>query len=90
MPDFAIIPELPAGYPINGRRSVARLVSVHTVVVSQTPAVVSPATETGLFTVVSLVGLPAVQPSDRLAQNISAPSVPRLATENASASVRVS
>jgi hypothetical protein len=81
MPDFAIIPELPAGYPINGRRSVARLVSVHTVVVSQTPAVTFPVTETGLFTVVSLIGLPIASPSDQLAQDLVAPSVPVATTE---------
>jgi hypothetical protein len=86
MPDFAIIPELPSGYPINGRRSVARLVSVHTVVVSQTPAVVSPAVETGLFTVASLVGLPAVQPSDQFAQDVDTPPVSGVTSETGASS----
>jgi hypothetical protein len=81
MPDFAIIPELPAGYPINGRRSVARIISAQTVVVSQTPTVTFPVTETGLFTAVSLVGLPIARPSDRLAQALVAPTVPGLTTE---------
>jgi len=81
MPDFAIIPELPAGYPINGRRSVARIVSVQTVVVSQTPTVAFPATETGLLTITSLVGLPIASPGDQLAQDLVAPSVPGVTTE---------
>ncbi len=87
MPDFAIIPELPAGYPINGRRSVARLVNVQTVVVSQTPIVTFPVTETGLLATASLTSLPTVMPSDQPAQDLTAPSVPRLATETASADV---
>ncbi len=81
MPDFAIIPELPAGYPINGRRSVARIVSAQTVVVSQTPAVTFPATETGLLTTASLIDLPRAMPSDQLAQDLVEPSVSGVATE---------
>ena len=86
MPDFAIMPELPAGYPINGRRSVARIVSVQTVVVSQIPAVVFPATETGLLTDVSLVGLPTAGPGDQPAQDLVAPTVPDVATETGTSS----
>ena len=89
MPDFAIIPELPAGYPINGRRSVARIVSVQTVVVSQTPTVAFPATETWMITTASLTSLPIVGPSDVPAQDLSAPSVPVAVTESASAGVRI-
>ncbi|MFZ8808658.1 MAG: hypothetical protein ACO2PN_11215 [Pyrobaculum sp.] len=81
MPDFAITPELPAGYPIDGRRSVARLVSVQTVVVSQTPVVTSPVTETGLHAIVPLIDLPVARPSDQLAQDLVAPSVPGATTE---------
>jgi hypothetical protein len=86
MPDFAIIPELPAGYPINGRRSVARVVNVQTVVVSQPPAVTFPVTETGLSTVVSLVGLPIAMPNDQLAQDLVAPSVPIVTSETGASS----
>ena len=89
MPDFAIIPELPAGYPINGRRSVARIVSAQTVVVSEVPTVTFPVTETGLLTITSLVGLPIARPGDQLAQDLVAPSVSVAVTERTSAIIRV-
>ena len=81
MPDFAIIPELPAGYPINGNRSVARIVSAQTVVVSQTPVVTSPVSESGMLTVVSLNSLPIIIPIDQLAQNLTPPSVSGVGTD---------
>ncbi len=88
MPDFAIIPELPAGYPINGRRSVARLVNVQTVVVSSVPAVTIPATEVGAYAHITAMDVARVQPSDAFNVSVATPPVSVRATETASAAVR--
>jgi len=88
MPDFAIIPELPAGYPINGKRSVARIVSVQTVVVSSTPAVTISATEVGTRPYITAMGVARAQPSDAPNIGASAPSVSVQATETTSATAR--
>jgi hypothetical protein len=88
MPDFAIIPELPAGHPINGNRSVARLVSVQTVVVSLVPTVTIHATETGASPYIIAMDVAHVGPSDTFSVNVATPSVSVQATETASATRR--
>jgi hypothetical protein len=88
MPDFAITPELPAGYPINVRTSVARLVSVQTVVVSLVPAVTVHATEVGASPYITATDVANVQPSDKVSIGVVAPSVSVQTTETASATVR--
>jgi len=88
MPDFAIIPELPAGYPIDGKRSVARIVSVQTVVVSSTPTVTISATEVGAHSHITAMDIARAQPNDVPNIDVSAPSVSVRATETASATTR--
>jgi hypothetical protein len=88
MPDFAIIPELPAGYPINDRRSVARLVSVQTVVVSSTPVVTVHAVEVWARPYIAVMDAVRAQPSDASSIGATAPSVSVQATETTSATVR--
>ena len=88
MPDFAIIPELPVGYPINDKRSVARLVSVQTVVVSSTPVVTVDAIEIGARPYIAVMGAVHARFSDAPSIGATTPSVSVQATETTSATVR--
>ncbi len=88
MPDFAIIPELPAGHPIDNKRSVARIVSVQSVIISAVPAVTIPVEETGMYSHGAVMDVPHVRPSDTYNANMASPLVSVQATETASAEIR--
>jgi hypothetical protein len=88
MPDFAVIPELPAGAPINANVYVARVVEVATVLVARVPAVTVVSVDVARSPCALTVGAERASPGDVGYAAWSAPAVSVQAVESASAAAR--